>query len=181
MLYKIYLNKLIWNNLIVLWFFYCSSTVHTVCDFESNKSIIQWVIDCCLTPIQYFMDKQMYIMARTSHYWYDDVDALLCNLIKTYFIVQIKQMNQTQVFTTGVPNGTWTSNPLWTPWVDPCIEWGSCCSIFSFLYNVLWIVFCTFSFSHYIVCPSIYSFWLYPFGIFKLFLVWFKIHNNKYT
>jgi len=26
------------------------------------------------------MDKQMYIMTRTSNYWYDDVDALLCNL-----------------------------------------------------------------------------------------------------
>jgi len=53
------------------------------------------------------MAKQMYIMGRTGNYWYDDVDALLCNLIKIYFIVQIKQMNQTQVFTTGVPNGTW--------------------------------------------------------------------------
>jgi hypothetical protein len=32
--------------------------------------------------------------------------------------------------------------------------------------------FCTFSFDHCVVCPSlIYRFWLPPFGIFKLFLI----------
>jgi hypothetical protein len=30
--------------------------------------------------------------------------------------------------------------------------------------------FCPFSFGHCVVCPSIYRFWLPPFGIFKLFL-----------
>jgi len=29
---------------------------------------------------------------------------------------------------------------------------------------------CPFSFGHCVVCPSIYRFWLPPFGIFKLFL-----------
>ena len=30
--------------------------------------------------------------------------------------------------------------------------------------------FCPFSFGHCVVCPSIYRFWLPPFGIYKLFL-----------
>ena len=47
---------------------------------------------------------------------------------------------------------------------------GSCCSIFSFLCNVLCIIFFgPFSFGHCLVCPLIYSYWL-PLGIFKLFL-----------
>jgi hypothetical protein len=42
---------------------------------------------------------------------------------------------------------------------------------------VLWVCFvdrcrsfCPFSFGHCVVCPSIYRFWLPPFGIYKLFL-----------
>jgi hypothetical protein len=34
------------------------------------------------------------------------------------------------------------------------------CSIFRFLCNILYIIDCPFSFSHCIVCPSIYDFWL---------------------
>ena len=46
------------------------------------------------------------------------------------------------------------------PEFTPSCKWGSCCPIFSFLYNASWIVVCPFSFGHCIVCPSIYGFWL---------------------
>jgi hypothetical protein len=41
---------------------------------------------------------------------------------------------------------------LWVCFVDRCLS------------------FCPFSFVHCVVCPSIYGFWLPPFGIFKLFI-----------
>ena len=47
---------------------------------------------------------------------------------------------------------------LWLCFVDRCLS------------------FCTFSFGHYDVCPSIYEFWL-SFGIFKLFLYLCKKHS----
>jgi hypothetical protein len=44
-----------------------------------------------------------------------------------------------------------------------CVSFVDCCLSFC--------PFCTFSFSHCVVCPSsIYRFWLPPFGIFSLFL-----------
>jgi hypothetical protein len=46
------------------------------------------------------------------------------------------------------------------PEFTPSFTWGSCCSIFSFLCNIFWIVVCPFSFGHGVVCPSIYGFWL---------------------
>ena len=48
----------------------------------------------------------------------------------------------------------------------PALYWGSCCSIISFLYNVLWVIvcpFCDFSLVLCVVFPSlIYGFWLPP-------------------
>ena len=48
-------------------------------------------------------------------------------------------------------------------------------------YSVFRVVFCRsmlsfypFSFSHFVVCPSIYVIWLPPFGIFKLFLSFYS-------
>jgi hypothetical protein len=57
---------------------------------------------------------------------------------------------------------------------------GSCCSIFIFLYNVLCVIVCHFSFCHCIVCPSIRGFWL-PLWYLQNFLVVFYIcHNRMY-
>jgi hypothetical protein len=56
-------------------------------------------------------------------------------------------------------------------------QWVSCCSIFSFLYNILQIVVCPFSFGHYIVCISwIFGFWLplwYHQAYFYIFILTF--------
>ena len=56
--------------------------------------------------------------------------------------------------TTDVTCGAGTANPSGVPEFIPGVKWGSCCSICSFLCNVLQIVVCPFvlfSFSHCIV------------------------------
>ena len=46
----------------------------------------------------------------------------------------------------------------------------SCCSIFAFLFGVLYVIVCSFSFSHFFtVCPSICGFWL-PIWYLRTFL-----------
>jgi hypothetical protein len=69
----------------------------------------------------------------------------------------------------NILNGILWTNTFCSPFVNiniaytPVFLWGSCCSIFSFLCNVLQIIVCTFvflSFYHCIVCSSIYVFWL---------------------
>jgi hypothetical protein len=42
--------------------------------------------------------------------------------------------------TRRVSCGAGTANPFGTPEFTPGFQWGSCCSIFSFLCNVLWVV-----------------------------------------
>ena len=62
--------------------------------------------------------------------------------------------------TTGVTSGGGIDIPSRAPEFTPGYLWGSCCSIFSFLCNVLLIIICLFSVGHCIVCPSIYGFWI---------------------
>jgi hypothetical protein len=69
---------------------------------------------------------------------------------------------------------------IWSTWVQPHIYWGLCCSIFSFMYNVLKIFVCPFvyfSIGNCVVCPVIYGFWL-PLCIFKLFILTITYYNN---
>jgi hypothetical protein len=54
-----------------------------------------------------------------------------------------------------------TSHPVRAHEFTPGFKWGSCYSVISFQCNVLYIVVCTFSFGHCVVCPSlIYGYWL---------------------
>jgi hypothetical protein len=87
----------------------------------------------------------------------------------------------------------WSSNSLLfcSTWVHHQFLVGFI--LLDLLFSVLFFVdfclsFCSFSFGHCVICPSIYGFWLpiwylrftasdYPFGIFKLFLLklWYRI------
>ena len=51
---------------------------------------------------------------------------------------------------------------------------GLCCSIFSFLYNILYIIDCSFYSDHWIVCPLIDGFWY-----FQTFLQQLNISPNS--
>jgi hypothetical protein len=61
--------------------------------------------------------------------------------------------------TTGVRCGAGTANPSRTPEYTPRFLRGWCCSVFSFLCNILWVVVCTF----FILLGSYY--WLFFFTL----------------
>jgi hypothetical protein len=75
----------------------------------------------------------------------------------------------------------------WSFRSTPACQWGSCCSIISFLCNVLWIVVWPFGIFllSFVLCILL---WFttsdYPFGIFKLFslkhVIWYYNLNNIY-
>lgn len=69
------MNKLIWNNVIVLCFFIISSTVHTVCWIFR-----EWVIEFSDYTNAYHCENKLLLIRWC---W------CLCNLIKAYFIFQI--------------------------------------------------------------------------------------------
>jgi hypothetical protein len=60
----------------------------------------------------------------------------------------------------GATSGAGTVYPFRTPELPRVFRVGSCCSVFSFLCRVLYIIVCPFSFCHCIVCLSMYGFWL---------------------
>ena len=70
------------------------------------------------------------------------------------------------IFAYWCPTRFHVVHDLLTPPEHPCFVVGSCCSIISFLYNVLWVIvcpFCDFSLVLCLVFPSlIYGFWLPP-------------------
>ena len=79
-------------------------------------------------------------------YCYENV--CLTDDLDTFRILSI---SNTRTCVTG-----WSDNclPFRSTWVHPCLYWGLCCSIFTFLCSVLWSIVC-----HCIVCPSeIYKF-----------------------
>ncbi len=53
----------------------------------------------------------------------------------------------------GVTYGAGTANPFGASELILGFQLASCCSIFSFLCSVLYIIVCPFSFGHCIVCP----------------------------
>jgi len=67
----------------------------------------------------------------------------------------------------------WSRNCLPFPVFIPGFQWGSCCSILSFLCNVLYIVVCPFVLFLLAIVLSVLRFTdsNYSFGIFKLFVV----------
>ena len=70
-----------------------------------------------------------------------------------------------QINTTDVTSGAGTDNRSGAHEFTPSFQWGSCYSIFSFIYMLRdrCLSICTFSFGHCVVCPSsIYGFWLPP-------------------
>ena len=75
--------------------------------------------------------------------------------------------------TTSVTRGAGTAYPSGAPEFILGFKFRSCCSIFGFLCNVLWIIvlsLCPFSFGHCIVCPLSLMASDYHFGILlKLF------------
>jgi hypothetical protein len=75
----------------------------------------------------------------------------------------------------------WSRNclPYRSTWVHSRILVGFCCSIFSFLHNVLCIIVCRFTLGHCIVCPSIRGFWLLLWYL-QNFLVAFYICRNVF-
>ena len=73
-----------------------------------------------------------------------------------------------KIYTKGATYGAGTAYPSGAPEFTPGFWWCSCCWIFSFPCNVLYIVVCPFSFGRRIVCPPIYDSWL-PLSIYKLF------------
>ena len=87
----------------------------------------------------------------------------------------VLKLNERNTKTNTNSNGChqWSRNLLTRPKYlsSARLQWGSCCSIFSFMCNVIQIVVCPFSFGYCVVCPLIYRFRLPPFGIFKLFFL----------
>jgi hypothetical protein len=78
--------------------------------------------------------------------------------------------------TAGATFGAGTAYHFRAPEFTLCFYWDSCCSIFSFLCSLLWIIVCTYlSFGHCIVLPSlIYGFrlllWYFQTVIISLFI-----------
>ena len=74
---------------------------------------------------------------------------------------------------TGANSGAGTTYPSGEPEFTASFQWGSCCSIFSFLCCALWMILCSFGlFSVAIVCSVLVRFTAtdYPFGMFALVL-----------
>ena len=86
--------------------------------------------------------------------------------------------------TTGATCGAGTVYPYRAPEFTPCFEWGSCCSIFSFLCSVLYIIVRHFVVFLLIIVLSVFLQFTasdYPFDIFKLFSGFAYRYRFTYT
>ena len=81
----------------------------------------------------------------------------------------------------GATSGAGTVYPFRTPELPRVFRVGSCCSVFSFLCRVLYIIVCPFSFCHCIVCLSMYGFWLsFSFNLRLLIIPFFQFMAFDY-
>ena len=95
-----------------------------------------------------------------------------------HFIINLKT---TLIFTTVATSGTGTCHPYGAPEFIRGFKWGSCCSIFKCLFNVLYIVVYPFSFGHCVVWPSsIYDSWL-PLWYLQTFLYYIVLYYSDFN
>ena len=113
-------------------------------------SIIYIANEGCHIRIEYkFLNLNQHVMGKTYY--------LVCN----------------QINTMGVTSGARTAYPSGAPGFTPGFQWGSCYSIFSYMY-VLQIVVCPFVIFFLAIVLSVllpYTDSDCPFGIFELFLL----------
>jgi hypothetical protein len=103
------------------------------------------------------------IMEYLCHRW-----PRICSSCRKHFLVLSSFMTYHQVCkwinTTDATSGAGTAYPYGAPEFTTGFWWGSCYSIFSFMYICFvdrCLSFCTFSFGHCVVCSSsIYVLWL---------------------
>ena len=99
-----------------------------------------FIIICRLTKympiwtIRPLIDNKAYLMTTVVYFFFQCPPRFPCQRLFVYFNSN----------TRGVSCGTGTAYPSRAPEFTPGFLWGSCCSIFSFLCNVLQIVVCPF-------------------------------------